>query len=425
MADDAVLLDSVTESRTPESSLLDHIERIAHARSGRFTVHVRLSRLQPHNRQPHHVRIASRTFDSLLNTADAQLYIFTSGDLVLMCRDVRVDDVDYVIDKVRTLFRADPLSKPDPVSGQDNFCVWYDLEVDFDELRDAVAALDQEVAPRTSIYEDASAGRGQSTDFVGQALDPAELGKIDDRLRRVRINDIIREQPAAIIGADGTERILFTECFISIGELQQRIAPGFNLVSNLWLFQHLTETIDHRILGALSQTDIAQREYDISVNLNISTVLRSPFQSFDQTIRAGAKKVVVELQLVDVFADLEAYGYARDWLRERGYRVLVDGLNPRSIRYFDPGLFQADYVKVSWGDEFSGSNSVEDVAEMMNIVDSIGVNRVILARTDSEDAIKWALVLGIRRFQGFFIDRLVSRQMAQQGPLAGSNGVDP
>ena len=38
---------------------------------------------------------------------------------------------------------------------------------------------------------------------------------------------------------------------------------------------------------------------------------------------------------------------------------------------------------------------------------------MILARADSEDAIKWALGLGIQRFQGHFIDRVVDAMITK------------
>ena len=46
MAEENGLIDSTTEARSPEQSLLDQLERIAHDRAGRFVVQLYLSRLQ-------------------------------------------------------------------------------------------------------------------------------------------------------------------------------------------------------------------------------------------------------------------------------------------------------------------------------------------------------------------------------------------
>ena len=52
---------------------------------------------------------------------------------------------------------------------------------------------------------------------------------------------------------------------------------------------------------------------------------------------------------------------------------------------------------------------------------SLGRERFILGRTDSEEAMSWALTLGIRRFQGFFIDRVVEKKAEKmlQAKLSG------
>ena len=134
--------------------------------------------------------------------------------------------------------------------------------------------------------------------------------------------------------------------------------------------------------------------------------------------RAGrhAAKIVVEFQVIDVFSDMGAYTYARDWLRENGFRVLLDGLTPLSMSFFDPGLLDPDFVKVAWGTDLGGRDSIEDHADRMDLIEGIGKEKFILARTDSEDAVKWALALGIRRFQGRFMDLLIARQMEKGGP---------
>ena len=67
--------------------------------------------MRPENWKPHHIRIASRYFDPLLNAADVQLYTLTSGDLVLVCKDFPLDDMDDTINKVCHLFKMDPLTR--------------------------------------------------------------------------------------------------------------------------------------------------------------------------------------------------------------------------------------------------------------------------------------------------------------------------
>ncbi len=417
MAENALTMPAATEQRSPESTLLDHVERVTHNRATRFAVYLHLSRLRPHNRKSYHIRVAARTFDSLINSVDAQLYTLSSGDIVLMCKDARVDDVDYVIDKVRSLFPTDPVAASSDGLDDEAFSSWYDLETNYEEFLAVAGKLAKQadaVAPKS---EDASAGRGVASNIAGQSLDPFSLAKLDDSLNRAQVRNLIRQQPSVVIGADGTEKILFQENFISIAELQRRLAPGFNLLSNIWLFQHLTQTIDRRILAALGREDLGAREEHISINLNISTIRSKDFERFDGAIGENAAKVVIELQQIDVFSDLPVYAEVRDWLRERGYRVLLDGLNPMSLRFFNPGQLDADYVKVGWGDEFSDAAALGEETEIADLVQGIGPEKFILARTDAEQAVRWALMLSIRRFQGRFIDTLMEKQIAKDGKI--------
>jgi len=425
MADTTTTLTSVSDTRSPESRLRDHMERVEHARGGRFAVVLNLSQLRSQNRQPHHIRIASRSFDSLLNAADVQIYILTSGDLVLMCKDIRVDDVDYAINKVRTLFQSDPLARTGKGNTRDEFTTWYDFEIEFEDFKEFVADLSSGPAGLAQISEDASAGQGAGAGIAGQSLDAFSLAKIDDSLNRTRIGDMIREQAAVIIGADGTEQILFYENFVSVGQIQQRFAPGFNLGSNIWLFNHLTETIDRRLLRTIEQDDFGVLPHKISLNLNISTVMGKDFQRFEDEVSENTEKVIIELQQMDVFSDIPQFRKARNYLKDRGYGVLIDGLSQHTLQLFNPGDLEADFYKVAWGIEYSETESIEDHAELAELVDGVGKDRFILARTDSEEAIRWALTLGVRRFQGFFIDTLVNRQIEKEGRLPGDHRAAP
>ena len=105
---------------------------------------------------------------------------------------------------------------------------------------------------------------------------------------------------------------------------------------------------------------------------------------------------------------MNTYGYARDMLQDRGYRVLVDGVNPLSFQFFDPATLRPDFIKVGWGKEFEQeTDNTTRLTTFKQTVKHAGPDSVILSRVDTEKAVKWGLALGISRFQGYFIDKLV------------------
>jgi EAL domain-containing protein (putative c-di-GMP-specific phosphodiesterase class I) len=175
------------------------------------------------------------------------------------------------------------------------------------------------------------------------------------------------------------------------------------------LFQYLTETLDKRVLAVLANRDIEGLANPVSLNLNVGTILSRDFQKFHKAVGKNASKVVVEMKMIDIFADMNTYGYARDTLQEMGYRVLVDGLSLLGLQFFEPGLLQSDFVKINWDQEFEGEANAGRLAQMREVVAATGKDSVILSRVDTEEAVKWGLRVGVSRFQGFFIDDLMSK----------------
>lgn len=401
------------EERNEEDLLLTHLQRIGEDRSGYYAVHIHLSRLRAGNRKPHFINIAARTFEDLLSGNAANLFRFSNSDFVLVCRDVPLDDVDPTLYKVRTLFSEDPLSVGEEGSIDDKFSTWYDLsrDGDYSALMVAVAAVKEEEEKRAREWA-ALQNTGQV--MGGENIDPSRLLAISQRLREISITDLIRRQTAVVVLPDADGELLFREHYITMPGLQKRLAPGVNLFGNPWLFQYLTEILDARTLAEIARQRIWNYSDPISMNLNISTVMGRDFQNFNHEVGNFSEKIIIEFQLIDIFSDIKGYKTARDMLKERGYRVLIDGLNPLSLQFFDPGPLDADFIKVNWSREFLGDIPAERIDDMRNVVEHAGKAGIILARVDSEEAIQWALNLGITRFQGLYVDQLV-KQMVKKG----------
>jgi hypothetical protein len=65
-----------------EYALFDYAERLDKHRRGRVAIHIHLSKLQPHNRREHHIRIATNTFESLVKYFDGQLFVLKNNDII-------------------------------------------------------------------------------------------------------------------------------------------------------------------------------------------------------------------------------------------------------------------------------------------------------------------------------------------------------
>ncbi|MAO56743.1 MAG: hypothetical protein CMM61_13750 [Rhodospirillaceae bacterium] len=397
-----------------EKLLLDRLNRMEQGGTGYYAVHMHLSDLKATNRKPHFIRLAARNFDNIINQHDATLFQMKNADQIILCRNVPVNETEAPVEKVRSLFSEDPLTHVDETGlGEDRLSTWYDLseQDDFRAFVRVVGSLVLE-AEETAKREAQEAAAQQKA--VGQPLTAQHLTALSQVLPRIPIDDLIREQLCLHIGANGPEGVIFREYFISIGDLKQRVAPGVNLFSSIWLFQYLTEALDRVILANMAGRNFEQINEPISLNLNIGTVLSRDFQNFHRAVGGHAENVIIEMQVIDIFSDVDAFTIARNMLQQNGYRVLVDGISPVSMQFFDPAILEADFIKIGWGKEFE--NEEEDdskVEDLRRIIRDAGAESIIMSRVDSEFAIQWGLNLGITRFQGFLMDRLIDTVRSQ------------
>lgn len=391
------------ETLSEERLLQDHLLRLEGDCGGMCAIHIHLSGLRQANRKPNYIRIAARSFESLVNNYDTALFSLSNDDLVLICRNVPVGQIDASLYKVRSLFGNDPLAAVVESALDDRFTTWYDL-AQSNDFAALVVVADGFVAAAERAGKRGGSSSTSSSGIV--PLNPGNLSAINGKLRNIRIADLIHQQPAMRIMSEAKSEILFHEYFISMAALQKRVAPKVNLFGNTWLFQYLTETLDQRMLAVLGRRNFDKLDGAISLNLNISTIISQGFQNFHRKVGGHSGKIVVEMQLINIFSDTGAFAYARDLLQERGYRVLIDGLSPLSLQFFDPGLLRADLVKVIWGPEFIGEVPAGRMVELRDVVDRVGRGNIILGRVDSDYAVKWGLSLGVTRFQGHYIDRI-------------------
>jgi hypothetical protein len=187
--------------------------------------------------------------------------------------------------------------------------------------------------------------------------------------------------------------------------LQEIILPDTNLVASPWLFQHMTETLDRRVLANINKHDDGSLTNNFSINLNVATILSSDFLKFDDNINESMRSsIVLEIQLVDIFSDLSSFLLARDFVHDRGYRICVDGVNIDTIHYIDRDKLGANFIKVFWNQKMI--DMVKDET-FVNDIKRIGGNNIILCRVDDELAVDTGQKVGIALFQGRHIQRLI------------------
>ena len=422
-----------------ERALNDAAQRLEHYRDDRVAVQLHLSRLQRHRRQPHHVRIAVETFEHHVRPLGGQIFPLASGDIFYVTDSRDLLAIEAAVERQRALFSDDPVLEfanpadeevADGAAGTasaasaasaDSFCTWYHLDRDYDVFLTACREVHRiaEQSRSLLLQEQALKEAGQ----LLKAVDPAVLGRLEEAITRADLSNMIRSQMACTVLPGAIEasslQPVFREYFVSVADLRDTVVPGVDLDANRWLFQYLTIVLDRRMMAHIArEPEIRSGAQAFSLNMNIATILSPEFQKFDAAIPSMTRgRLVVEFQLIDIFADLGAYIFARDYLQERGYRSAIDGLTHLTLRYVDRARLGADLVKLYWTPD--GLNTLDRTMaqSFRSQVMETGQARTILCRCEDEAALDLGREMGIIMFQGRYVERLYNFQRNRMQPV--------
>jgi hypothetical protein len=391
----------------PERLLLDAVERMGHSRQGRIAVHVHLSRLQQHNKRAHYLRIAADTFEKQVKSFSGHIFMLGSGDLFFIGKDVRTTDLIAAVDRLRLLFAEDPLTQyADADDERGNFATYYDFAQNYELLMQDTTLIFKGAERLKKSRETEKPGK--HVKGHGRPFQPGDLTKLITILERADLGAIIRRQCACTVGETGIPAPLFEETYVAIDDLQRICTPDIDLLSDRWLFHYLSRTLDKRMLNVMSAQGFS-RDLPFSLNLNIETLLSPEFRSFDERVPAALRgRMVIEIHKVDVFSDIGAFIFARDFLHDRGYRLCLDGLTHHTLPFFDRNRLGLDLFKIYWAPEGLKAAHASSHDAIRALVEEYGPDHTILCRAEDEEALSTGRKLGFTQFQGRYIDHLLN-----------------
>ena len=387
-----------------EYLLLDYVQRMEARKYDHRAVHLHLSRLKPFHCRDYHIRVATNTFESYVKLYVGRIFVLSNNDLIFIWKDKSIADVEPAVDTLKYLFRDDPLSHNE--SEETGFCTWYNLANEYQEM--AVLAEDLNERAKKKQIE---LRQTQNSVPDTMPIDANNLAQLEETIATADLGGHVKQQPVCVIRPNMDEPVpVFDEFFVSIAELRDALLPNINLASNRWLFQHLTEVLDKRMLNYLGQRTFRTHASSFSINMNLCTLKETDFQLFDERVARGWQgNIVIELNQVDLFANLELYIGMCDDLHDKGYRLLVDNLTAESLSFVDRARLKADFIKLAWRPEMTDTVIRSKYKELDTVVQKVGRERVIMCRCDSPTAIRFGWELGVTLFQGRFVDQRLAQ----------------
>jgi EAL domain-containing protein (putative c-di-GMP-specific phosphodiesterase class I) len=405
-----------------EHVLVDFVQRLARNPFGWRAVVLHLSRLRSEHRGAPQMCIATNTFELLVKRFEGQIFPLADGDLVLLCKGANATDIDEAVQSVRYLFGDDPLAADFDGDTGNGFASWYELGADCAPF----VAFAEEAAQRAARRQQRLATPGAGASAAKRTpLDPAALAQLIKTISRADLSNLLRRQAVCAIADDDAPKPIYREVYISVAELRDAVMPRHDIASDPWLFKYLTQTLDRRVLALMRRKDDGLPDHGYGLNLNVSTLLSPEFLAFDGNVHSGARgSIVIEIGKLDVYADIGAFIFARDFARERSYRLCLDGVTALTLPFVDRRRLGVDLVKLFWAPEMASGEASERHRELVAALERIGRTRVILARCDTSEAVAFGQAQGIRLFQGRYVDRLLSRR-PHRPPARNVRRADP
>jgi len=405
-----------------EEILLAFITRLDRHRAGRVACELHLNLLRPYHQQPHHLRIVRKTLEPLIRRFDAGIYEMHNKNVIVVTKGATIGDIEQLVLQVRYLFSEDPLfGAPLNSAAQSQFCTWYDLDRDYQVLLSRVRQLTdgrknaQDAAQ--SAEQDAIARLG----LGGTAIRPTHLEQIERAIEHADLANILRRQDICAIVPGLRPEPMFHELYFSMYYLAQTLLPGHNITSDDFLFRHLTRVLDRRMLALMMQRELFQMLRTAALNLNVRTVLSAEFMEFDKATNIKDRgSLGIEVPVLDVMNDPNEYLFARDFLKERGYKLIIDGVKHLNLPMIDRDWLGFDFVKVTWTPSLFDDASGQRGEALKSAISRIGRERVVLCRVDSEYALKAGEALGITLYQGRLIDGLGGVKPTDTAPKRAS-----
>nr|WP_298686855.1 hypothetical protein [uncultured Dongia sp.] len=401
----------VKDGRTTsdEELLVDYAERLERHRTGRRAVQIHLSQLRPYNQRPHHVRVAKQILEPLVQRFDAGVYQLWNNDVVALTKGASEDDIDIYVRHIKQMFKEDPLfsAPPSPSRRPPPFASWYDIEVEWEGFIELARKHSDDRRKANSQAAAAAKSGAALEDGRGHMISPAILEKLEKAIINADLANVLRRQQVFAIIPGAKPAPILTELFFSMPFLAQTVAPGYNVTADKSLFQHLARVLDARMLALMPQQEYQPMLKNASLNLSLGTVLSPEFLDFDRATNNKERgPLAIELPATDYFSEPEDFVFARDFLRERGYKIILDQVKYQLLPMLDRDQLNVDLIKVIWSPALYDDCTTTQGENMQKAVERFGRDRIILCRVDSEQGLEIGSKLGISLYQGRLLDAM-------------------
>lgn len=389
-----------------EEKLIEQLEALRRSALGRTAVHLRLSALADAADWAVERGIATEALLDWTRPRGATAYELSTGDLIALCKGVRSEELRTLTQRLEGLFEDAPRREGEP--NEVKLCVWHDLSA---ELNTLIAFCDDVLIERRAHEAGATERLEGALTPRARPATPASMARLEIALGSSDIDRFMRQQAICRVppGRPYVPTPFAREIYIRIDDLEQVMLPDVNLLSDCWLFMHLTTLLDQRILALYLREPDGLARQPTSLNLRLATVLSPEFGRLVRLLSdSERRRLTVEMEAVDMMANYEGYLFARSYLNDIGVSLCLDGADEHSLPDLVEAGLAADGIKIHWNPGANVKALADPSSDFARAVASFGPHRTVLCRCSDARSIEFGHSLGLTRFQGRYLDRLLS-----------------
>jgi EAL domain-containing protein (putative c-di-GMP-specific phosphodiesterase class I) len=391
-----------------EDALVQYVLRLDNAREGHFAIQFHLSRITRTRSGRKHLRIAASMLQELLDPLTRPPFILRNGDIVLINKEIDEKKIADSIEMLQYLLSGEPLVRAG--GGKAALFTLYNLGSEYPQLLASVRQLVESQA-----RADKARGLAAARQPAKSAVHSARVGELMERLGRLELANMVRQQTVWAIPPGERPQPLFDELSISVNGLREAIGLGQEIADDPQLFRLITRSLDKYMLSTLLR-DRSAGKRPISINMNLQTLSSQEFFRFEHQRPLGWHgQIILEVQFADIWSDLPAFITIAHAMKETGFCCCIDGVTHSALPLVNFDRFEADFIKVIWDDALLQLDeaSLRDVCRAFN---ACGKDRVILTRCGRQEALQFGLAANIRMFQGWHIDTIGREQKSALPP---------
>ena len=392
--------------------LAEAVRRLMRQPRGCVALVLQLSGLPPPAPRPHHRRIARVLMQDAAQRHDGQVFALGNGDLALLCRLPAETRPQAALDGLpATLARLLRVDLPDP----GRLVALWPLATEAVALHRYVEARVLETSPDTNSPRPSPAPPGPVT---GPAV--ALAGTRTELLQR-QVSAVLSARDAT----GGGLRPLYRAIRLSPDAIDADAELG-HPDGDPFLLRHLAGQRDPAILDALHAALGGGGPLDaalagappLHVALTLSGIASASGAAWIRACRDQGAAPAVDVAALEACADPAGFAAARDRVRDAGLTLTLSGISHLTLSLARPWALGADLMLLDWSPRLAQLTAGE-AAAVAEAIAGQGAARTLLARADTEAALRWGVARGIRRFQGRHVDAMLAAARIAACPHAG------